>query len=71
MASCVSTSAANCTSFASLLSVIPIPPLPNIVSEWASLIPLAIYLASYRYDHRLVGKIALHGRLSVGIFPKL
>lgn len=47
------------------------PPLPNILSEWAGLLPLAVHLASYRDDYAIVGELALSGRLSVGLFPKL
>jgi hypothetical protein len=48
-----------------------LPRLPNIVAEWASIIPLVSHLASRRTDHHLVGQLALQGRLSPGLFPKL
>ncbi|CZR69337.1 uncharacterized protein PAC_19237 [Phialocephala subalpina] len=46
-------------------------PLPTIVAEWTSLIPLACHLASHQYSHRLAGELAITGRLSIGLFPKL
>ncbi|KAF4629280.1 hypothetical protein G7Y89_g8866 [Cudoniella acicularis] len=39
--------------------------------EWAAIIPLVIYLASYKFSHTLVGKTSLTGRLYIGLFPKL
>lgn len=50
---------------------LPIVPAPSIVFEWAGLIPLVIYLASYKSSHTLVGKTSLTGRLCIGLFPKL
>jgi hypothetical protein len=35
------------------------------------LLPFVCHLASYRHSHQLVGRVALLGRLSAGIFPKL
>ncbi|KAI1121430.1 hypothetical protein F5Y10DRAFT_256384 [Nemania abortiva] len=52
-------------------SLIPCPPLPNIVAEWAAIIPLVCHLASQRDDYITTGDVALLGRLSVGIFPRL
>lgn len=51
--------------------VLPCPPLPNIVSEWAALLPLVCHLAGQRDDYITTGEVALMGRLSVGIFPRL
>lgn len=51
--------------------VLQVAPLPSIISEWASLIPLACHLASSEYSHQLVGRVALTGRLSISLFPKL
>lgn len=48
-----------------------VPHLPNIVSEWAGIVPLVAHLASRRYAHHSVGELALLGRLSLGLFPKL
>lgn len=42
-----------------------------IVSEWAALLPLVIYLASYQDDFITTGDISLLGRLPVGLFPSL
>ena len=50
---------------------LPVPPLINIIAEWSALIPLVIHLASYRHTHQLAGQVALLGRVSIGIFPKL
>jgi hypothetical protein len=44
---------------------------PDIIFEWAALIPLVIYLATYHYSYQLVGKTALAGIINVGLFPKL
>ncbi|EAW17358.1 uncharacterized protein NFIA_072720 [Aspergillus fischeri NRRL 181] len=52
-------------------SFIPCPPIPTIVSEWAALVPLACHLASQRVDYITTGEVALLGRLSLGLFPKL
>jgi hypothetical protein len=51
--------------------VIPCPPIPNIVAEWAAILPLVCHLASPRGDYITTGDIALLGRLSVGLFPRL
>ncbi|ETS77390.1 hypothetical protein PFICI_11264 [Pestalotiopsis fici W106-1] len=51
--------------------LLPCPPLPNIVSEWAAILPLVCHLAGQRDDYITTGEIALMGRLSVGIFPRL
>lgn len=45
--------------------------LPEVLSEWAAVIPLVCYLASYKRDYELVGQLALSGRLTVDIYPKL
>ncbi|KAI1091080.1 hypothetical protein F5B19DRAFT_460222 [Rostrohypoxylon terebratum] len=47
------------------------PPLPNIIAEWAAILPLACHLASSRDDYLTTGDIALLGRLSIGLFPRL
>lgn len=54
-----------------LPSYLPTPPLPNLVAEWAAIIPLVTHLASPRDDHITTGDIALQGRLAVGLFPRL
>ncbi|KAI9150826.1 hypothetical protein HJFPF1_10603 [Paramyrothecium foliicola] len=51
--------------------MLPCPPLPNIVAEWAAILPLVCHLASQRDDYITTGDVALMGRLSVGIFPRL
>ncbi|KAI2614093.1 uncharacterized protein GGS25DRAFT_470309 [Hypoxylon fragiforme] len=43
----------------------------SIIFEWASLLPLAIYLARSRLPHQLVGQAALTGIIGVGLFPRL
>ena len=48
-----------------------VPRAPDLVFEWAAIIPLAIYLISYGYSRRLVGRTALAESLNVGFFPKL
>ncbi|KAI1394166.1 uncharacterized protein F4822DRAFT_39283 [Hypoxylon trugodes] len=48
-----------------------LPPLPNIVSEWSSIVPLICHLASVRDDYKTTGDVALLGRVSIGLFPKL
>lgn len=52
-------------------SLVSFPDLPMIVSEWAALLPLVIYLASYQDDFITTGDISLLGRLPVGLFPSL
>lgn len=42
-----------------------------IIFEWAALIPLTVYLSSFRSDFELAGEVPLQGRLSVGVIPKL
>ncbi|KAK8068839.1 hypothetical protein PG994_005455 [Apiospora phragmitis] len=51
--------------------LLPCPPLPNIVAEWAAILPLVCHLASQRDDYKTTGDVALMGRLSAGIFPRL
>ncbi|KAK8071702.1 Peptidase family m3 [Apiospora saccharicola] len=51
--------------------LLPCPPLPNIVAEWAAILPLVCHLAGQRDDYKTTGDVALMGRLSVGIFPRL
>ncbi|KAI1175181.1 hypothetical protein F4777DRAFT_343815 [Nemania sp. FL0916] len=52
-------------------SFIPLPPLPNIIAEWAAILPLVCHLATQRDDYITTGDIALRSRLSVGLFPRL
>jgi len=54
-----------------LTPLLPIPGIPAILTEWAAVIPLVCHLASYKSDYELVGRLALDGRLSVDIFPRL
>ncbi|KAF3003879.1 hypothetical protein E8E14_007614 [Neopestalotiopsis sp. 37M] len=42
-----------------------------IIFEWAALLPLAIYLASSRFPHHLVGQTALTGSICTGLLPRL
>ncbi|KAK7999488.1 hypothetical protein PG990_012088 [Apiospora arundinis] len=55
----------------SIEPLLPCPPLPNIVAEWAAILPLVCHLAGQRDDYITTGNIALMGRLSVGLFPRL
>ncbi|KAI1119212.1 hypothetical protein F5Y14DRAFT_125626 [Nemania sp. NC0429] len=50
---------------------IPVPALPNIIAEWAAILPLVCHLATQRDDYLTTGDIALRGRLCVGVFPRL
>ncbi|KAI9903271.1 hypothetical protein N3K66_002623 [Trichothecium roseum] len=50
---------------------LPCPPLPNIISEWAAILPLVCHLASQLDDYMTTGDVALMGRLSVGLLPRL
>lgn len=52
-------------------SLLPLPHLPTIISEWAGVIPLVCHLAGYRHDYELVGQVSLTKRISIGLFPKL
>lgn len=45
--------------------------LPAILTEWSALLPLVSHLANYDDDYRIIGKLALEGHLTVGLFPKL
>jgi hypothetical protein len=47
------------------------PWVPEIISEWAALIPLACHLASPQDDHLTSGDVSLHGRISLILFPRL
>ncbi|KAK6829655.1 hypothetical protein PG987_010239 [Apiospora arundinis] len=51
--------------------LLPCPPLPNIVAEWTAILPLVCHLAGQRDDYNTTGDVALMGRLSVGLFPRL
>lgn len=44
---------------------------PSTAFEWIALLPLIIHLASFRHAHKLVGKIALTGEISVPFLPRL
>lgn len=48
-----------------------LPPLPNFIAEWSGIIPLICHLASVRDDYKTTGDVALLGRISIGLFPKL
>ena len=48
-----------------------LPRLPNILAEWAAIIPLVCHLAGNRQDFKTAGDVALMGRISLGIFPRL
>ena len=63
----------NAANFGSLnvSSFLSTPSLPNIIAEWAAVVPLVAHLASFRRDYQLLGDLALQGRLSIGLFPKL
>ncbi|KAF2228765.1 hypothetical protein EV356DRAFT_457110 [Viridothelium virens] len=50
---------------------LPVPHLPNIVAEWAAIIPLVCHLASYKQDYQLLGHIALTGRIEIDLLPRL
>jgi len=50
---------------------LPTPNIPNIISEWAAVIPLVCHLTSYHRDHQLTDRTALLSRLQVGVFSKL
>ncbi|KXJ89138.1 hypothetical protein Micbo1qcDRAFT_103972, partial [Microdochium bolleyi] len=52
-------------------AVLATPPLPNLVAEWAAILPLVCHLASHRDDYVTTGDVALQGRLSIGLFPRL
>jgi hypothetical protein len=54
-----------------LVPLIPYPPLPALIAEWAAIIPLILNLASQREDYITTGEVALQGKLSVGLFPRL
>ncbi|KAH6677235.1 hypothetical protein B0J14DRAFT_560024 [Halenospora varia] len=47
------------------------PTLPNIVVEWAAIIPLVCHLADFKRDYQIVGQMAMTGSISIGIFPRL
>ncbi len=52
-------------------TIVPVPPLPHILSEWAAAIPLVCHLAGCVRGCELVVQLALSGHLWVDIFPKL
>ncbi|EGR47377.1 uncharacterized protein TRIREDRAFT_108683 [Trichoderma reesei QM6a] len=43
----------------------------SVFFEWAGILPLAIYLAGTGFSHRLVGRTALAGFITVSLFPRL
>ncbi|KAK8085147.1 hypothetical protein PG997_006418 [Apiospora hydei] len=49
----------------------PLPPVPVIVSEWASLLPLVFHLTDSYSAHHIVGDVSLRGKLRLGILPRL
>ena len=63
----------NSTDFGTLnlKAYLPIFNIPPIITEWSALFPLVSHLANYGEDHRMVGKLALEGHLTVGLFPTL
>lgn len=54
-----------------LPSFFTLPKLPNILFEWAAIVPLVCHLSSHRRDYKTTGDVALHGYVSFGLFPKL
>ncbi|CAG9986765.1 unnamed protein product [Clonostachys byssicola] len=54
-----------------IVPLIPCPPLPLIITEWAAILPLICHLASQRDDYVTTGDVALQGKLSIGLFPRL
>ncbi|KAL7933257.1 hypothetical protein V8C35DRAFT_305336 [Trichoderma chlorosporum] len=50
---------------------LPCPPLPNFIAEWAAILPLVCHLADQQDDYITTGDVALRGRLSVGLLPRL
>lgn len=52
-------------------SLLTLPAIPMLVAEWSSLLPLICHLANYRYEHQVVGDLALRGALHVPLFPRL
>jgi hypothetical protein len=52
-------------------SHLPLPYAPTIIFEWVSLVPLVIYLASFSYAPKLVGRTALGGSIIAASFPKI
>lgn len=48
-----------------------LPKIPTFVSEWAGIFPLVVHLAGHRDDYKTAGNVALMGRLSISMFPKL
>lgn len=49
--------------------ILACPPLPNIITEWAAILPLVCHLAGQQDDYITTGYVALRGRLSVGLLP--
>lgn len=43
----------------------------SLIFEWAALLPVAIYLASSRLPHQLVGQTALAGYIPIALFPRI
>ncbi|KAL9124465.1 MAG: hypothetical protein Q9217_006204 [Psora testacea] len=54
-----------------LKALLSLPPLPAIIAEWFALVPLICHLTNYEEDHQMVGELALTGRLTTGLLPKL
>ena len=51
--------------------LLPVPPIPNIVAEWAAILPLVTHLANQRDDYTTTGDTALAGRLTADLLPRL
>lgn len=51
--------------------IISLPELPNLISSWVAVIPLVVHLATPRADYLTAGDIALDGKLTPSVFPRL
>ena len=54
-----------------LKAYVSISNIPSIITEWSALFPLVSHLANHGEENQMVGELALEGRLTVGLFPKL
>lgn len=52
-------------------SVIVLPQLPSLLSNWAAIVPLVVHVASEKADYTTTGEVVLAGELVVSLFPKL
>lgn len=50
---------------------ISLPELPNLISSWVAVISLVVHLATPRADCLTAGDIALDGKLTPSVFPRL